>query len=42
MALSRNSEEIHMAVLDIMQYELGPAPEFPGMARYISLLQEIG
>ena len=42
MALSRSIEEIHMAVLDITQYELVPAPEFPGITRYISALREMG
>ena len=31
-----------MAVLDIIQYELIPAPEFPHTTRYISALQEMG
>ena len=35
MALSRTIGEIHMALLDITQYELVPAPEFPVTARYI-------
>ena len=39
MALSRIIEEIHMAVLDIAQYELVPAPEFPGTTRYIPAVQ---
>ena len=34
-ALSRNIEKIHMAVLDITQYELVPATEFPGNTHYI-------
>ena len=37
MALSRDIEEINIAVLDITQYELVPAPEFPGTARYTSI-----
>ena len=31
-----------MAVLVITEYELIPVPEFPGTARCISALQEIG
>ena len=31
-----------MAVFDITQYELVPAPEFPGTVRYKSALQEMG
>ena len=41
MALYRNIEEVHMAVLGITQYKLVPAPEFPGTTRYISALQEM-
>ena len=37
-----NIKEIHMAVLNIMQYELVPAPEFPGTAHFISASQEMG
>ena len=29
MVLSKNIEEIHMTVLDIIKYELFPASEFP-------------
>ena len=42
MALSRNIEEVHMAVLNICQYEVVPIPEFPGTARYISASQGMG
>ena len=42
MTLSRNIKEIHMAVLDISQYELVPAPQFLGTARHMWALQEIG
>ena len=38
MTLSRNIEEIHMAVLNVNQYGMVHAPEFPGTARYISAL----
>ena len=31
-----------MAVLNITQYEMVPAPEFPQTARYISALHEMG
>ena len=41
MALYRNKEEIHMAVSDITQYELVPAPEFPGTGGFILLLKGV-
>ena len=40
MTLSQYTEEIHMAVWDITQYELVPAPEFPApLPPGISVLQ---
>ena len=41
-ALSRNIEEIHMAVLGITEYELVTVPEFPRTVRYISPLTHWG
>ena len=35
MALSQNIEGMHMVVLGITKYELVPATEFHGTARYI-------
>ena len=45
MVLSRNIEEILVAVFKskfLWLYEVVPAPEFPGAARYISVLQAMG
>ena len=41
MTLSGNIEEIYMGVLDITQYGLVSAHEFPGTARFKSALQEM-